>query len=584
MFAIAERGSQWVDEIKIVIADDHEASRKFVRRFLASMDGISVVAEASDGEDLVKQIVIHQPNLVLVDISMPKMNGIKAIKECLKINPELKVIFITGHNEYAVEAFDISAVDYIMKPLERNRLAVAVDKARSIIKMSYELSEALYQKEYIAYHDALSGLPNRRLFESKVEKAMSLASKHHYMIAVIFLDLDRFKHINESMGHTLGDLMLQQVAERLQSCVRDSDIISRQGGDEFTILLNRISQQEDVIKAVQRIFCQIQKPFYLNGHEIHTTGSMGISLFPNDGQTVEDLMKQADTALNRAKEMGRNNYKFYTAEMNESISKKMILEAALRKALEREEFLVYYQPQVSIATREIVGMEALIRWEHPELGIVSPAEFIPLAEETGLIVPIGEWVLRTACMQARQWQTTGHRELRLSVNLSMIQFHQEDMVQTISGILSDTGFNPTLLELEITESIALYNEKQVIDKLELLRELGIKIAIDDFGTGYSSLSYLKKFPISTLKIDKVFIRDIMADSDDEALIAAIISMANKLKFNVIAEGVETDTQLSFLTNLQCNEAQGYLFGKPLPAPQFITLVGSTSNNLSNIAL
>lgn len=570
-----------MDEINIIIADDHEPSRTIIRRFIETLEQIRIVGEAGDGEELLELVGERKPNLVLVDITMPKLNGINAIKECIKSLPQLKVIFVTGHNEYAVEAFDISAVDYIVKPIERKRLAVAIEKARAILKMNYELSEALYQKEYMASYDELSGLPNRRLFEDKVVKAMSLAGKLNYKVAVIYMNLDRFKFINDSMGHTFGDQLLQQVAERLQRCLRDSDIIARQGGDEFTILLNRISQQDDVVKAVDRIFQSITKPFQLNGQEIHATGSIGISMYPGDGDTVEVLMDHASTALNRAKEVGRNKHEFYTPEMNEKISKKLIMETALRKAIERGEFRLFYQPQVHIGTKRLVGMEALIRWVHPELGIVPPLEFIPLAEETGLIVPIGEWVLRTACRQAKQWQQGGSQPFKISVNMSILQFQQDNLIPMIAQILEESGLSPALLELEITESIALHNEKQVIDKLLQLRKLGVKIAIDDFGTGYSSLSYLKKFPINTLKIDKVFIRDIMADSDDEALIAAIIAMANKLKFNVIAEGVETETQLTFLSSLKCDEAQGYLFGKPLPPDRLMELF---QQHFPNIAL
>lgn len=567
--------------IKVVIADDHEPSRKIIRRFLEPIDQLCIVGEASNGEELIKKIADNNPNLVLVDINMPKLNGLHAIKECIKLNPQLKVIFITGHVEYAVEAFDISAVDYIVKPIERNRLIVAIDKARDILKMNHELTEALNQKEYMAYHDVLSGLPNRKLFEDKLRNAISLANKHNYMIAILDLDLDRFKNINESMGHTFGDLLLQQVAERLQRCVRESDIISRQGGDEFSIFLNRISQQDDVVKAIERIFKSIQQPFHLNEQEIHASASIGISLYPCDGDTVENLMKQAETAMYKAKQMGRNNYKFFTPDMNEKISNQMIMETALRKAIERDELLLYYQPQVSIMTRQIVGMEALIRWQHPQLGLVSPAQIIPMAEETGLIVPIGEWVLRTACKQVKRWQDEGSPALKLSVNLSLLQFNQDNLIQVIESILEESNFNPSLLELEITESIALHNEKQVINKLKDLRALGIKIAIDDFGTGYSSLSYLKKFPINTLKIDKVFIRDIMEDSEDEALIAAIISMAKTLKFNVIAEGVETESQFSFLSDLNCNEAQGYLFGKPVHSEQFLQLLDARMLKVSD---
>lgn len=563
-----------MDLIKVVIADDHEPSRRIIRRFIGSLENISIVGEAGNGEELLGQIESAEPHLVLVDIGMPKLDGINAIKECMKINPHLKVIFITGHNEYAVDAFDVSAVDYIVKPIERARLTSAVEKARAIIKMNNELSEALYQKEYMAYHDVLTGLPNRKLFEERATKVFSVANNQGNMVAILFLDLDRIKNINDSMGHTCGDLLIQEVSDRLQAVLRDSDIISRQGGDEFTVLLNRISQHEDVVKAVGRIFTAIRKPYQLNGQEIIVTGSIGISLYPADGETVENLIKHAETAMYRAKESGGDNFQFYTPEMNRNLSKKLIMEYALRKAIDREEFIVHYQPQVETLTRNIVGMEALIRWVHPEFGLVPPLEFIPLAEETGLIVPIGEWVLRTACRQAKKWQDDGYSDLKLSVNLSLMQFRQDNLVDVIRDILEETSFDPRLLELEITESIALYNEKQVVDKLMDIRRLGVQFAIDDFGTGYSSLSYLKKFPINTLKIDKVFIRDIMKDTDDEALIAAIISMAGKMKFNVIAEGVETEVQFSFLSDLECDEVQGYLFSKPLPPEQFLEYLKS----------
>jgi diguanylate cyclase (GGDEF)-like protein len=571
-----------VHYIKIVIADDHEPSRRIIRRFLEPLDQITIVGEAGSGEELIRAVADNEPNLVLVDINMPKMNGIQAIKECLSLNPGLKVIFITGHNEYAVEAFDVSAVDYIVKPIEKHRLEVAIEKAKTIIMMNFELNEALHQKEYMASHDVLSGLPNRKHFEDKLTSALVLAKKSNYMVALLFLDLDRFKTINESMGHAVGDLLLQQVAERLQRCVRDKDIISRQGGDEFTILLNRISHRNDVVKAVERLFHSVKQPFHINGHEINAAVSMGIALYPNDGETGDNLIKQAETAMYQAKQIGRNNYAFYTPEMDEKISKQLRIESALRKAIERDELLLYYQPQVNIENLQIVGMEALIRWDHPEWGLISPIDFIPLAEETGLILPIGEWVLRTACRQAKTWQNVGYPRLKLSVNLSLLQFQQENLVQVVTDIVEETNFDPSLLELEITESIALDNEQQVIDKLNELRKLNIKIAIDDFGTGYSSLSYLKKFPINTLKIDKVFVREIMSDSEGESLIAAIISMAQTLKFNVIAEGVESEAQLSFLHDLKCNEAQGYLFGKPLPEEQFLALLNEYSAQTDNL--
>ncbi|MFC4769424.1 putative bifunctional diguanylate cyclase/phosphodiesterase [Effusibacillus consociatus] len=419
---------------------------------------------------------------------------------------------------------------------------------------------------HMAYHDALTELPNRRLFKDRLTMALAHAKRHNHRLAVMFLDMDRFKNINDTLGHAVGDTLLRLVAKRLTGCVRKSDTVARMGGDEFTILLSEIGQADDILKIARNILQELEQPFKLEGHEFRITASIGIALYPDDGDDSETLMKHADTAMYRAKESGKNNCQLYNSIMNEESLQQLVMENALRKALEREEFSIYYQPLVDTETGRISGFEALIRWEHPELGLLSPADFIPLAEATGLIGPISEWVLRKACTQNKAWQDAGFPPLQVSVNLSGCQL-QEELVETVSGILAVTGLSPGYLQLEITEGNALQNINDCIERLNALKMLGVHIAIDDFGTGYSSLSYLKKFPIDTLKIDKSFVRDVTNDEYDAAIVSTIIGMARSLHLCVIAEGVETQAQLDFLRDQRCEAVQGYLFSRPLPVEE-----------------
>jgi len=434
-----------------------------------------------------------------------------------------------------------------------------------------KLSEERLQ--YLAHHDALTGLPNRTLFLEHLRLALITASRHQRIVAVLFLDLDRFKLINDTLGHATGDLLLKSVAERLITCLRRSDTVARLhppsntvarlGGDEFTLLLTDIAQAPDVPIIVQRILNAFTTPFLVEGNELFVTPSVGISLYPNDGENAEKLLRNADTALYRAKEQGRNNYQFYLPEMNAKVSERLAMENNLHKALEREELLLHYQPQVDLNTGQIIGMEALVRWRRPDSGLVSPAKFIPLAEETGLIIPLGEWILRTACAQNKAWQDCGLRPIRVGVNLSGRQFQQKGLIETVRRALGETGLSAEYLELELTESILMQKVETITSALSELDAMGIQISIDDFGTGYSSLSYLKRFPISKLKVDRSFVNDITTDPDDAAITAAIINMAHSLKLKVVAEGVETSAQLVFLRSLQCDGMQGYLFSRPL---------------------
>ena len=365
--------------------------------------------------------------------------------------------------------------------------------------------------------------------------------------------------------------MLQSVAERLSACIHDIDTVARMGGDEFTVLMPTILQQDEAVFVAERILAAFRAPVQVDGHEVHMTPSIGISLFPDHGEDADALLKHADTAMYQVKEQGKNNYLIFSPTMIEQAVQKIQLEKELRHALDRQEFVLYYQPQVNGSTGEIIGMEALIRWQHPQHGLRAPGQFIPLAEETGLIVPIGEWVIREACKQCKRWQEQGFPPLRLAVNLSLAQFEQDDITETVAAILQETGVEPGLLELEITESIAMNNTQLVISKLQELVDLGVQISIDDFGTGFSSLSYLKIFPVHKLKIDRSFIADITNQSDS-SIVSAIVTLATSLGLNVIVEGVETEVQRDYLPKLGCMEMQGYLFSRPLPAEQFAHLL------------
>ncbi|SDN42906.1 PAS domain S-box-containing protein/diguanylate cyclase (GGDEF) domain-containing protein [Paenibacillus sp. yr247] len=428
---------------------------------------------------------------------------------------------------------------------------------------------------HMAYHDALTDLPNRRMFIDHLTKGLGQAERGSHKLAVLFLDLNRFKYINDSLGHAFGDTLLQTIAKRLLNCVGQHGTIARMGGDEFTILLPVLKQESFILFIVKEIIEAINRPILIEGHECSVTTSIGISIFPNDGPDAQTLMMNADAAMYRAKESHRNQFEFFTPIMSIQASERLTIEQELRKALERGELLLMYQPQLQFETDQITGVEALVRWMHPKRGLVSPADFIPLAEETGIIIPLGEWVLRTACRQNKAWQDAGFPPMRVAVNLSAYQFKQTNIVQIVADILKETGLHPAYLELEITESVAMQNAEQVIVTLEELKRLGIQVSIDDFGTGYSSLSYLRNFPIDRLKIDRSFVNDITSVQGESTIAASIIAMAQSLSLEVIAEGVETEVQFEFLKNKGCNEMQGYFFSKPLLAEDLTERLAGT---------
>jgi diguanylate cyclase (GGDEF)-like protein/PAS domain S-box-containing protein len=419
------------------------------------------------------------------------------------------------------------------------------------------------QLEYQANYDSLTRLPNRNLLRDRLQHALIVAQRHHKGVAVVFMDLDGFKNVNDSLGHSVGDRLLSVVAERLARCTRTSDTVARHGGDEFVIVMTDTVDEQSLIAWMERVRASISEPVWLDGTELYVGCSMGASLFPQDGDDAETLMKKADLAMYRAKDMGRNTFQFYQPEMNASAGARLNLERRLRRALRDNEFLLHYQPQVDIESGQIVGTEALVRWRDPEVGLIPPSSFIPVAEESGLIGPLSEWVLREACRQNKAWQDEGLPPARVSVNLSARVFQQRDIAKLVMQVLAETGLEPQYLELELTESTIMRNAEEAVSMLNELHALGIGLAIDDFGTGYSSLSYLKRFPVDRLKIDRSFVSDIGVSGDDETITSAIIALAHSLKLQVIAEGVETSAQLDFLKERACDEMQGFYFAKPL---------------------
>lgn len=564
-------------QIKILLVEDDEDDYVMTRDMLSEIEGASYSLDwAPTYNAALETINRNEHDVCLFDYRLGEHNGIELLHEAVKNGCKLPIIMLTGHGDHEVDikAMKAGAADYLIK----GKIDASV--LEHSIRYAIERKKAEDKILFLAYYDSLTSLPNRILFKDRLYQSLVMAKRHQRLLAILFLDLDNFKRINDTLGHHAGDELLKQVADRLSNYIRKSDSISRYstdefsavvarlGGDEFTILLTEIAQVHDTIKVAQRILDAIAQPFDIEGQEVFITTSIGIAIYPIDGEDVDSLLKNCDTAMYHAKNEGRNNYKFYEQSLNKTALDILALENNLRKALDKHEFRVYYQPRIDIRTRNVVGFEALIRWQHSQKGIIPPSEFIPIAEETGLIIPIGEWVLNEACKQNKTWQAAGFAPVFISVNLSGKQFKQQNLIKVIDHAMSDVRLDPKYLELEITESI-IQDTKSTADILRELRNLGLKIAVDDFGTGYSSLSYLRRFPLDTLKIDRSFVKDIAKDPDSEAIVKAIIAMAHCLKLKVIAEGVETEEQLKFLSDEGCDEFQGYLISPPLPADEVV---------------
>lgn len=477
------------------------------------------------------------------------------------------------------ETIQAASDDHIIKLQQANaHLVVATIEAH---KLAEQIEAAKVQLNHLAHHDVLTGLPNRILLQDRLIQAMESACRQGRQLAVMFMDLDQFKHINDSLGHAIGDKLLQSVAQRLMGCVRHSDTISRQGGDEFVVLLPYIENPEGAGFCAQKMLATLALPHRIDQHELHISVSIGISIYPDDGQDAETQIKNADIAMYQAKENGRNNYKFFEQDMNARAVHRQSVEVSLRRALERQEFVLHYQPKINLQSGTIVGVEALIRWQHPEQGLLLPAQFVSIAEDCGLILPIGRWVLREACLQARSWQQAGLPPIIVAVNISALEFRNKDFLGNIRAVIEETGLEPRYLELELTESVLMQDAASTDPMLHALANLGIRLAIDDFGTGYSSLSYLKQFPINTLKIDQSFVNQMCSNLDDAAIVSAVTSMGKSLKLCVIAEGVESSEQSAFLLAQHCDEGQGYYFGCPMVAEALATLLQTGKALIAN---
>ena len=550
----------------VLLIEDNPGDARLIREMLAEGEdplfNLDCVGRLSQG---LEYLAARSAGLVLLDLSLPDSIGIDTFLKVYAHSPKVPIIVLTGHDDHtiALSAVKTGAQDYLVKG--------KLDRELLLRSMQYSIERKRYQEqlEYQANYDALTGLPNRNLLHDRLKQSV-FAQRYMRSIGVVFLDIDHFKFVNDSLGHSTGDKLLQKVAERLTETVRDGDTVARLGGDEFILVLNDQSGEEVIYRAMQRIISRIAEPINVDGQELMVTCSAGISLYPQDGPDVETLLKNADAAMYQAKDKGRNNFQFYTAEMNLQVSERLKTETSLRRALERNEFELYYQPRINVRSGALVGCEALLRWQHPERGLLLPEHFIALAEETGLIVPIGDWVLKRACAQAQAWQKDGCAPIAVSVNLSMRQFRQEVLANAVDDALRVSRLDPHLLEMELTESLIMHDTEAAIRILLRLREIGVDVSVDDFGTGHSSLSYLTRLPISALKIDQSFVQEVKGlGRAGEGLVAqAIISLARNLKLKVVGEGVETEAQFEFLKAHDCDEVQGFHFGKPMPASEF----------------
>ncbi len=554
----------------VLLIEDNPGDARLILEMIAEDPGAPFRLHTADRLSLgLEHLSAGGTGLVLLDLSLPDSFGLDTFAKVYAHSPTVPIIVLTGNDDQmlALSAVKGGAQDYLVK----SRL----DRELLLRSMQYSIERKRYQVqlEHQANYDALTGLPNRNLLHDRLRQAV-YSQRSPRNIAVVFMDLDHFKFVNDSLGHGTGDKLLKSMGERLRAVLREGDTVGRVGGDEFVLILNDQSNEEVIFRAMQRISARVSESIMIDGKELYVTCSAGISLYPQDGRDVDTLLKNADAAMYRAKEHGRNNFQFYTAEMNERVNERLSLEAALRRALERREFLLHYQQKIDLRSGAIIGAEALVRWNHPEWALVRPARFIPLAEETGLIVPLGEWVLHEACRQAREWLDQGLRPGVVSVNLSVRQFRQEGLVRTVSRILEETRLDPSQLEMELTESTVMQNVESAIATLQGLKSLGVALSVDDFGTGYSSLSYLKQLPFDTLKIDRSFVRGIGAgeDPDEGAIAHAIISLGHSLRLKVIAEGVETDAQVRFLKRHGCDEVQGFLYGEPVASEEYARLL------------
>ncbi|MFD2097463.1 EAL domain-containing protein [Corallincola platygyrae] len=593
-----------MSEKPVVLVCDDDITIRLMMRETLSREGIDVI-EAGDGREALEKFQEHFPDMVLLDVSMPYLSGYEVCEHIRQetTGGDLPIVMVTSSDDISSinKAYESGATDFLAKPItwqilgQRVRYMLRASKAFRELKSNEERLKSNEEKlRYLAYYDELTDLPNRQMFNEYLARGISQAKRDKKKAALLFIDLDQFKRFNDTLGHAFGDKLLTKVSDQLKNTLRPNDYVSRNhgvsatneelelarlGGDEFTICLTDVSHNADIARVANRVIESVSQPMLVDNYEVMVTPSIGIAVYPDDGEEIETLLKNADTAMYSAKDAGRGCFQFYSNEMNAKALQRLRMENELRKAIENQELRVLYQPKVDVEKREFIGVEALVRWENPERGMVSPAEFIPLAEESGLIIDIDHWVLKTACAQAVEWQQTLGIEIPVAVNVSALNFKQDDLVEQIQKALSMTGLPPSQLELEMTESVVMRDVEENTVRLNKLKAMGASISVDDFGTGYSSLSYLKRLPIDQVKIDRSFVRDIEESAEDRAIVNAIIAMATSLKLDVLAEGVETDEQTRLLKQAGCQRLQGFLYARPMPAEEAAALLKAGFNKL-----
>lgn len=580
---------QLVSKKKVLICDDDRTHLLLMSGTLESQ-GYETF-QAGDGEQALQLYAKHLPDMVLLDVNMPKKDGFEVCRaiRATESGKTIPILMITGSDDHGSidKAFSAGATDFLPKPIKWPMIRHRIKYMLRAYDTQKDLAESEKKLRYLAYYDPLTNLPNRQFFKEQLKTSIALSRRKSNLLAVLFIDLDGFKRINDTLGHSYGDLVLIEVSKRLNKHLRESDVITRGsedkselqvarlGGDEFTVLLNDCGNDTKIAQIAKRLIQELSRPIKIEQYSLVVTASIGISICPDDAEDAELLLKYADSAMYEAKASGKNCFKLHSKDLNERSINRLKLEEYMREALETNMFELYYQPQIDPNTNTIQNAEALIRLHHPTLGVISPVEFIPIAEDTGLIIEIGNWVIKTACLQAIAWQQALPYPIHISINVSGKQLNQPNFVLELNSIIKETGVSPELLEIELTESMIMNNAEENIEKIAAIKALGIKLSIDDFGTGYSSLSYLRRFPIDTLKIDRSFVNELSTNDEDKAIVKTIAALAKALKLEIVAEGVETAEQLACVNDI-CEKKnvliQGFFYSKPMPSKDFLNFI------------